>query len=87
MKGAISHLMMFLRKPILIISKLVIGFFFLFAIITFVAVFIAKDNTFNILSISILYLAISFIVYLFVDKYDRILLKLKPDDIDIALFK
>ena len=87
MKGILFHIMMFSRKPIILISKLLIGFFVIASIMTFIGMFITKTNFLNLIVLTIMYLSASFIIYLFVDRYDRILMKIKPKDIDLTLFR
>lgn len=87
MKNTLFHIMMICRKPVLIILKICMIVLFLGGIFTFAGIFMSKNNTFNLAILSVVYMGTGFGAYFLSYHYDKILLKMNPDETTLILYK
>lgn len=84
MKTAIFHFMMIFRKPILFITKILMVFAGLFAVAGLIR---GTENAANIIGMAVFSFGAVFLLYFFRYYYDKIILRLNPDDTELILFK
>lgn len=87
MKTAIFHFMMIFRKPILFITKILMILMVFAGLFAVAGLIRGTENAANIIGMAVFSFGAVFLLYFFRYYYDKIILRLNPDDTELILFK